>query len=93
MRIRNAATILLTCLCFSPVMAQSPTGWSPIVIPRGEYRATIQATPITQRPGRPLHVYGNTVRLIEQPSDKPIYRRRVIQRVFLGTDQWRNDRS
>lgn len=36
--------------------------WSPIVIPRGEYREYIKAMPIEDRPYRPLHFYGNTIR-------------------------------
>ena len=37
-------------------------GWSPIVIPTGDYRAEVKSLPIEQRPYRPLHFYGNTVR-------------------------------
>ena len=37
-------------------------GWSRAVIATGDQRATIKALPIEQRPYRPLHVYGNTVR-------------------------------
>ena len=37
-------------------------GWSPVVIATGAYRQQLQATPIEQRPYRPLHFYGNTVR-------------------------------
>ncbi len=36
--------------------------WSPIVIPRGEYREYIKSMPIEERPYRPLHFYGNTIR-------------------------------
>jgi hypothetical protein len=43
------------------VNAAEPT-WSPIVIPTGEYREQIKSMPIEQRPYRPLHFYGNTVR-------------------------------
>lgn len=41
--------------------AQEP-GWSPVVIPTGEYREQIKSMPIEARPYRPLHFYGNTVR-------------------------------
>ena len=41
--------------------AQEP-GWSGVVIARGEMRQQIEATPILERPYRPLHFYGNTVR-------------------------------
>lgn len=40
----------------------SGTGFDPRVVAFGEAREEIQSTPITQRPYRPLHVYGNTVR-------------------------------
>lgn len=40
----------------------SEPNWSPIVIPQGIYRAQIKSMPIEQRPYRPLHFYGNTVR-------------------------------
>jgi hypothetical protein len=38
------------------------TGFDPRVITFGEAREQIKATPIEQRPYRPLHVYGNTIR-------------------------------
>jgi hypothetical protein len=37
-------------------------GWSPVVIATGEYRETIKSMPIEQRPYRPFHFYGNTIR-------------------------------
>lgn len=37
-------------------------GWMPVVFARGELREQIEATPIEQRPYRPFHFYGNTVR-------------------------------
>ncbi len=41
--------------------AQEP-GWdSRVIVPREE-RSALQATPIEQRPYRPLHFYGNTIR-------------------------------
>lgn len=43
----------------SPV---SEPGWAPQVVMRGEDRERLQATPILERPYRPLHFYGNTVR-------------------------------
>ena len=44
-----------------PASAAEP-GWSPIVLPTGQYRQRIKSMPIEQRPYRPLHFYGNTVR-------------------------------
>jgi len=45
----------------SPVDAAS-TGFDPRIVTFGESRQQIQNTPIQERPYRPLHVYGNTVR-------------------------------
>lgn len=41
--------------------AQDP-GWSPVIVPTGAYRDQIKSMPIEQRPYRPLHFYGNSVR-------------------------------
>ena len=41
--------------------AQEP-GWKGTIVARGELRQEIESTPILERPYRPLHVYGNTVR-------------------------------
>lgn len=57
--------------------------WSPVIVPTGPYRSQIKSIPIEQRPGRPFHVYGNTIRWIEtaryshQPS-------RPLRHIFLG---------
>ncbi len=45
----------------SPVDAAS-TSFDPRIVTFGESRQQIQSTPILERPYRPLHVYGNTVR-------------------------------
>ncbi|MEI6505724.1 MAG: hypothetical protein WCO90_07565 [Planctomycetota bacterium] len=45
----------------SPIDA-STTGFDPRIITFGETREQIQNTPVLNRPYRPLHVYGNTVR-------------------------------
>jgi hypothetical protein len=37
-------------------------GWARPTFARPEQQAVIEATPIHQRPYRPLHFYGNTVR-------------------------------
>ncbi|EMI20237.1 hypothetical protein RMSM_02838 [Rhodopirellula maiorica SM1] len=41
--------------------------------------------PIHQRPGRPLHVYGNTIRLLEQTRTTRGFHRPVRQ-ILFGTD-------
>jgi hypothetical protein len=71
------------------IQAASPTGWSPIVVPRGGYRNYIQSLPIEQRPGRPLHVYGNTVRLIDQGGR--VEQRRPLRQILFGTNEPRRE--
>lgn len=56
--------IVSTCSimpCADSAAAAEP-GWSSVVIPTGEYREQIKSLPIEQRPYRPLHFYGNTIR-------------------------------
>lgn len=43
---------------------QPEPGWLPVVIATGPLRTQIDATPIEQRPYRPLHFYGNTIRRV-----------------------------
>lgn len=43
-------------------VAYAGPGFSPSIIATGEERRRIQSTPITHRPNRPLHFYGNAVR-------------------------------
>jgi len=38
------------------------TGFDPRIVTFGDAREDIKSTPITERPYRPMHVYGNTVR-------------------------------
>lgn len=60
--------IALSVLLLIPVMTgcaatnAAEPGWAPFVIARGEQRQIIRSLPIEQRPYRPLHFYGNTVR-------------------------------
>ncbi len=42
--------------------AKSEPGWLGVVVARGELKQWIDATPIVDRPNRPFHFYGNTVR-------------------------------
>ncbi len=53
--------VLATIFTANESTATQP-GWSPNVIATGQERELIRATPIEQRPYRPLHFYGNTVR-------------------------------
>jgi hypothetical protein len=65
---RRLTTLLIPALLIGfglgltdPATAQDP-GWSPVIIPTGAYRDQIKSMPIEQRPYRPLHFYGNSVR-------------------------------
>ena len=54
-------TSLPNLLPTAAVIAAGPT-WSPNIIATGPQREHIRSLPIEQRPNRPLHFYGNTVR-------------------------------
>lgn len=90
MRKRLAIIVVpvILLLAVTNASGEAPTGWSPVVLPTGEYRATIQAMPIVQRPGRPLHVYGNTVRYRHQRTTG-LQTGRPVRRILLGTDTLR----
>jgi hypothetical protein len=47
---------------FAEVTTADEPGWYPYMIARGGDRAVIENTPILERPYRPFHFYGNTVR-------------------------------
>jgi hypothetical protein len=58
--------VLLQLAVVSSLFVSTAHGQEPgrmgVVIARGELRQQIKATPIQDRPNRPLHFYGNTVR-------------------------------
>ncbi len=56
-----ALSLVSTLLLVSTTSAREPSWWG-VVIARGEDKDRIEAKPILNRPYRPLHVYGNTVR-------------------------------
>ncbi|MEM9646576.1 MAG: hypothetical protein AAF989_16410 [Planctomycetota bacterium] len=66
----------------------SNEAWSRVLVPRGEYRDHIKAMPIEQRPGRLLHVYGNSVRYRQQASNGRAGR--PLRRIMIGTGQIRS---
>ena len=78
---------LVSCLDAPVATAQQPK-WVPNVIATGELRAKIEQTPIPERPGRPLHVYGNTVRMMQK--NEPGSRSRPLRQIFFGTPELRN---
>jgi hypothetical protein len=49
-------------IVFAGHAAAAEPSWSPVIIATGEYRDQIKSMPIEERPYRPLHFYGNTVR-------------------------------
>lgn len=56
------AALSAAALLPAPSAGASDSGFDPRVIAFGDTREQIKNTPITERPYRPLHVYGNTVR-------------------------------
>jgi hypothetical protein len=56
------AAVSTAALLPIPADAAASTGFDPRIITFGETREQLQSTPILDRPYRPLHVYGNTVR-------------------------------
>jgi hypothetical protein len=42
--------------------AWAEPGWKGTIVARGEFRQQIESTPILERPYRPFHFYGNTIR-------------------------------
>ena len=56
-----ALVLLAWGIIVSNAAAQEP-GWWGVVIAPESIRPQIQSTPIIDRPYRPLHFYGNTVR-------------------------------
>ncbi|MEP0427439.1 hypothetical protein [Rhodopirellula bahusiensis] len=88
---------VLAAVSFGTSMASSSTRvaaeeWSAVVVPTGDYRAQIQATPITERPGRLFHVYGNTVRWVDSAEQTPLTYR-PLRRVVIGTDGAQSGRA
>ncbi|MGI9519366.1 MAG: hypothetical protein ACR2NP_20105 [Pirellulaceae bacterium] len=60
-RIFGFAFLLFVFVAPGESFAQEPT-WSPFVIMRGQDRTELRAKPMHERPYRPFHFYGNTVR-------------------------------
>ncbi len=88
-----ATLTLATAISFETTTTQaaSPTGWSPVILPTGNYRTQIKSIPIENRPGRPLHVYGNTIRLMDQAERDAAVR--PVRQIFFGTPELRGVRG
>jgi hypothetical protein len=59
---RTIILAALTAAALLPCPSAGASGFDPRVVTFGPAREQIKSTPIEQRPYRPLHVYGNTVR-------------------------------
>ena len=58
------ASLILSVVSVSSVSAANSNepGWLGVIVARGELKEQIESTPILDRPNRPFHFYGNTVR-------------------------------
>ena len=57
-----AALVLTGVILTTDNASAREPGWSPVIVATGSYRDQIKSMPIEQRPYRPLHFYGNTIR-------------------------------
>lgn len=63
--IQIVATCAISLMMANSVhAAANEPGWTPRVIKVGEDREVSDRTPMVDRPYRPLHFYGNTVRRV-----------------------------
>lgn len=62
MRLGRVSLGLLAGMMFLVSGAVAQESNRPPIVARGQLRQEIKATPILERPNRPLHFYGNTVR-------------------------------
>ncbi|GIW93897.1 MAG: hypothetical protein KatS3mg110_1938 [Pirellulaceae bacterium] len=86
--------VLVAGLGAAAGLAQEEPGWTGRIIKRGEERQVINSLPIIERPYRPLHVYGNTVRrryyrgtILPAPRD---FLRGAAAFVVKRGDSWRS---
>jgi hypothetical protein len=75
---RTIAFAALLAAALAPFPAEAAgAGFDPRIVTFGDAREQIKSTPITQRPNRPLHVYGNAVRRRTQRAAGPTVARPV----------------
>lgn len=75
---RTVILMAVMATAFAPLPADARnTGFDPRIVTFGDARDEIKATPITERPYRPMHVYGNTVRRRHQRAAAPTPARSV----------------
>lgn len=73
MRTAAFAAVLAAALAPTPADAAGRALDSRVFV-LGDAREEIKSTPITQRPNRPLHIYGNSVRRRHQRAATPAAR-------------------
>lgn len=56
------AALVVAAIFPAALASAAGTGFDPRVVTFGAAREELQSTPITDRPYRPLHVYGNSIR-------------------------------
>ena len=65
------AALVVAAICPAALASAAGAGFDPRVVTFGPAREQLQSTPITDRPYRPLHVYGNSVRRRhERPAEQ-----------------------
>lgn len=62
MKFRALLLSVVLAVSFGSTSFAWEPGWWGVIIAHGDDKARIKATPIIDRPYRPLHFYGNTVR-------------------------------
>ena len=63
MNLRSFAAVFVSFLILASEAATAAVpGYSPPIVARGEVRDAIKSQDIHDRPNRPMHIYGNTVR-------------------------------
>jgi hypothetical protein len=85
MAVRYAAILVFVLAVFcgssGKIGGAAEPGWSPVVIATGAYREYLHSLPIEQRPYRPLHFYGNTIRWLHHRVIPCLSSRQVLPRV------------
>ncbi|MEX0687126.1 MAG: hypothetical protein WD072_00480 [Pirellulales bacterium] len=69
---RTIAFAVVVTAAFLPLPIEAASvSFEPRIVTFGETREQIKSTPITERPNRPLHVYGNSIRRRQQRDAIP----------------------
>lgn len=76
MRTMLFAAMMLAAILPSGDATGRDTGFDPRIVTFGAERDQLKSIPIENRPNRPLHVYGNTVRRRQSRGSTP----RSVQR-------------